>query len=613
MTLVRRIALLVVLMFLACAASFAQVTTGTPPFGSVDAASGPDVIDLANLNAHIAIPVLHKAGRGLNFTYDLSNDSSVWYPVASGSTTSWQPVYNWGWRAETEAVTGYVSYTEGSANIGRGCSLHIFSNFVYHDAWGVPHPFPGAEGDGYSDGQNTCSNCDDPPYFCFYGFTAPATDGSGYTLYEADVSGDNSPPDPVIYDRDGKTFNVPLLFGYGQANSTDRNGNFISVDGSGNFYDTLSGTTPAFTVAAPSPPTSTTFTYEAPSGANASYTVKYGTYTVQTNFGCSGINDMGATQEYLVSEIDLPDRTKYTFTYEPTYQHSGSITGRLASVTLPTGGSITYSYGSGGTNGIECADGSAKTLTRTLSDGASWSAQWAYTRLISGTASETTVTAPDSTQAIMQFQGIYQTQRDTYQGSGPTISSLPISESTQQTSSLLQEVQTCYNGATMLCTSTAVSLPISSQSILTILPGSKNLQSKVATTYNSYGQLTEEDDYDFGQGAPPSTPIRKKIITIQTVGTYQAIQTAQIQDGSGHVLTQTQMTFDQGSVTATTGTPQHQNPPVGRGNPTTISYLVGGSRCFPPCGNKSLKALWPSEKTVSTNRENERARGSNTA
>jgi hypothetical protein len=37
------------------------------------------------------------------------------------------------------------------------------------------------------------------------------------------------------------------------------------------------------------------------------------------------------------------------------------------------------------------------------------------------------------------------------------------------------------------------------------------------------------------------------------------------------------MTFDQGSVTPTTGTPQHSNPTVGRGNPTTISYLTNGS------------------------------------
>ena len=57
--------------------TFAQVTTGAPPLGSFG--GGPDVINLANLNSHIAIPVLHKPGRGINFTYDLSYDTSVWY------------------------------------------------------------------------------------------------------------------------------------------------------------------------------------------------------------------------------------------------------------------------------------------------------------------------------------------------------------------------------------------------------------------------------------------------------------------------------------------------------------------------------------------------------
>src|ERR1041384_1854178 len=51
--------------------------TGTPPFGSFG--GRPDVINLANLNAHLSIPILHKAGRGLNFVYDLTYDSSVWY------------------------------------------------------------------------------------------------------------------------------------------------------------------------------------------------------------------------------------------------------------------------------------------------------------------------------------------------------------------------------------------------------------------------------------------------------------------------------------------------------------------------------------------------------
>jgi hypothetical protein len=84
------------------ASTSAQITTGTPPFGSFG--GGPDVINLANLNAHWTIPVLHKPGRGMNFTYDLSYDTSVWYPVTSGGTTTWQPAGNWGWSGTNERL-----------------------------------------------------------------------------------------------------------------------------------------------------------------------------------------------------------------------------------------------------------------------------------------------------------------------------------------------------------------------------------------------------------------------------------------------------------------------------------------------------------------------------
>src|SRR5258708_6047053 len=109
-TLLLLIALVFTFEDLVATSASAQVATGTPPFSSV--AGGPDVINLANLNSHIDIPVLQKPGRGTNFTYDLSNDSSVWYPVTSGGITSWQPVRNWGWRGQTEAATGYVSYSQ---------------------------------------------------------------------------------------------------------------------------------------------------------------------------------------------------------------------------------------------------------------------------------------------------------------------------------------------------------------------------------------------------------------------------------------------------------------------------------------------------------------------
>src|SRR5437588_11215956 len=80
----------------------AQVATGPPPFGSFG--GGPfDTVNLGNLNVHLAVPVLHKAGRGTPFTYDLTYDSSVWTPVTASGTTQWTPVFNWGWQSSYAA------------------------------------------------------------------------------------------------------------------------------------------------------------------------------------------------------------------------------------------------------------------------------------------------------------------------------------------------------------------------------------------------------------------------------------------------------------------------------------------------------------------------------
>ncbi len=49
----------------------AQITTGTPPFGSFG--GGPDVIDLANLNLHLTVPVIDRKSRGkIDFYYYLT-------------------------------------------------------------------------------------------------------------------------------------------------------------------------------------------------------------------------------------------------------------------------------------------------------------------------------------------------------------------------------------------------------------------------------------------------------------------------------------------------------------------------------------------------------------
>jgi hypothetical protein len=102
----RMVAITLALGLLAAQVAFCQgPTTGTPPFGSF--AGGPfDTVNLGNLNVHFVVPVLNKAGRGLPFSYNLSYDSSVWYPVGSVGNQSWTPVFNWGWMAQTAVHTG---------------------------------------------------------------------------------------------------------------------------------------------------------------------------------------------------------------------------------------------------------------------------------------------------------------------------------------------------------------------------------------------------------------------------------------------------------------------------------------------------------------------------
>ncbi len=149
----------------------AQVTTGAPPFGSYS--GGPDIVNNANLNVHWTIPVLHKSGRGTNFTYDLSYDSSVWYPVGVSGSQTWQPATNFGWRGQTEVLAGYVSATVTQVSVcnGQG-SLYTASNWVYHDSFGVPHAFLGNTQS--QRGSLNCNRFDTS-------LTALAQDGSGYT------------------------------------------------------------------------------------------------------------------------------------------------------------------------------------------------------------------------------------------------------------------------------------------------------------------------------------------------------------------------------------------------------------------------------------------------
>src|SRR5208283_903862 len=136
-----RLAFIFAVISLAASPASGQVVTGVPPFGSFS--GGPDIVNNANLNVHIQIPVVNKAGRGIPFSYTITFDSSVWYP--SGGV--WLPVASWGWgNATQQGGTGYVvdKWTQGSCRTGPRNPLQyydIYSQWRYYDAFGAIHPF----------------------------------------------------------------------------------------------------------------------------------------------------------------------------------------------------------------------------------------------------------------------------------------------------------------------------------------------------------------------------------------------------------------------------------------------------------------------------------------
>ncbi len=584
-------ALFVLIPMLFACILHAQVATGNYTYGTFDN-QGFDSINLGNLNTHFSIPVLNKTGRGLPFSYNLAYDSSVWYPVTSGSTTAWTPTQNFGWTGNTQSATGYYSYYLVSYEQVQYYNswpyyywYYYWCGFTYVDKLGVVHNFPGCTEQvwlwSYS-GQYWYV------YNSYPSMTVSATDGSGYTLTVSDYS----------YAQVTTPSNQQIVPPYGSATSatvTDRNGNEITISG-GTFTDTAGNA--ALTVAGSGTYSSpTTLSYTNPQGHSSHYTINYGEYTVATYFHAPNIVEYPPTLTSLVSSIQLPDGSEYTFTYEATPSAanctplSGStytrncVTARLTSMTLPTGGTITYNYtDTAGYNGIE-TDGSTAGMTRTMSTGGTRT----YSRTLNsgtpGSASTWTTTIEDqntpANYTVANFaedsnttnptHRLYETQRQVFQGS---ISANACS-STITNNCWLATNTACYNGTYSSCATANVSSPITQTDVYSILPnGTANL-SHIA--YNSYGLVTDNKQYNYGVSlgsAPSSSSLVSEIGTTYypvSNGIANMVESVVVTDwssGGAVTLASASYTYDGTAVTSTTGTPQHVAVTGARGNLT---------------------------------------------
>jgi RHS repeat-associated protein len=236
-----------------------------------------------------------------------------------------------------------------------------------------------------------------------------------------------------------------------------------------------------------------TYTYPTAEG-NATITVNCQQVNIGTYFQCGSVRDFGYDNSDLVTSIVLGDGSKMLFTYES--QVPNTYTGRLASVTYPSGNTVNYTY-TGPNNGINCLDGSTAGLIRTDADGT-----YTFTRNTTTWLTTTMVGPfPANNTSVYTFS---------QQTNSPNGMFLTKEIDNQGSSTPLKTTVICYNTNETNCpTATAPTYPITQIDTYTTL-GGMSASSRISQVFDSYGNLAKRALYDFGATTP----------TIQTLTSY---------------------------------------------------------------------------------------------
>ena len=504
------------LSFFLSAASFAQnyPYAGFPMF-STQLGSQYDQVDIADGNISLLLPLRNIPAGPMPLNYVMFGASNV-YAVYDNPNESpnylWQVTIPW-FNILPPMGARVGDNPTGNAGTCNGQYDSSFSNFYVADNFGTVHPLP--------------TSIIFDQYGCWpvpVG-TYQTTDGSGYTMI---LSGTNASWTTKLYDKNGLEY--PAIGSdyatYSVVSPDQVTLQTIASGGSCNAQETMCTDTSSITDALTTTPIlssvntsgagvsnpTQTYTYTNFDGSvisPAPFTMNYSQYTGGTNFGCSNIAEGGAG--LLPSSITTPSGT-YSFTYETTPGKSQpNVTGRIASITLPSGGSISYTY-AGGNNGINCNSNVVPTLTRTVNDNNGNISKWTYVNSNSSVFFQSNftvvVTDPAKNQTAYNFQGQFQTQVNSYQGGCQTGTTGCVGGG-----SLLKTVTTCYNGVFTNCAtpSTITGPPtanFSQTDVFTAYNGGKyNL---VETKFDTLGNTTEVKQYNFvftAVAAPTGTPL----------------------------------------------------------------------------------------------------------
>ena len=506
-----------------------------------------DSIDPATGNIVLSIPIMSKAGK-IPFSFRVVGNFYTYALTYSGQTFWIGPNPGANFKTLTAVASGLASvlaYTMTSPLCNGVYNLEWrYSNLVLTDETGAEHPFSASFMSG------PCGNSSG---------SSLAPDGSGYTL----TGNTNSSPFFVVHDRSGN--NLPLgggnsaVPGNGLPGGTlvDPDGVTMSVTGSSNTYtyvDTLGQTAVTASVAsirggsqASSAPD--TYTYTDVNNHPQTVEVNYTPYPWRTSFGCSGIQDATGSMVYFPTSVVLSDGETFGLSYEATPGYAGDVTGRLAKLTLPTGGYITFTYSGGNNNtGIQCtknAWGNMATLTRTMNDGKGHTTTWTFTSSASDAHNNftTTQTDPVGNTVTYHFHQWLPTEKVV----------------TDVNLGVLSTTTICYNGSNSsqsVCIApqtTGAVYPVTQTDVYTSLGTAS--PSLVETQYNNYGETKVVKRWDLGAGYPPSgaaafttTTSYTNVggVTCGTVGSYIYDRpcTVATTNSAGSTVAQTKYTYN---------------------------------------------------------------------
>jgi RHS repeat-associated protein len=443
-------------------------TTGIAPFGTYTA-DPTGVVNAANLNIHSVIPIRSKSG----FSATLQHESNLWVKATCGGSTCW--VHN-----PPPAGQSFWGRFPSISSMNVGPIFTILGPFCGTD---TAYSFNSVDQQGFSHGWQLIVDT----LGCQHPKSGSETDMYGYTINANTVTGVYT-----VTDASGNVVSAATGVG-GSQTSTDPNGNVITktIDSASAYHVTDATSSTVLSVSA----TNTfdpLYSYTNASGSSVSVGTTTSSFNIKTNFGCPGVLETTTTAS-LVTSISMPDGSHYSITYEPTPSFPTYTTGRIASITLPAGGTVTYNY-NGPNDGITCSDSGTSGFTRTTSDGT-----WTYARTFIASPGQwqTVITSPSGQKETLLFTG--------GTGTGFTFEYEVRRVYAEAAGTVVATIDTCYNGNITMSTCAGKSSITGYPTETTVFTGLPNLSGRVSevdTLYNTAARPTSAKTYDFGNGVP---------------------------------------------------------------------------------------------------------------